>query len=151
MIMKLHLFISVLVCSMQLSCAPDKNTSSHEIGNKADVLAKFYIRAMEPYAIAGEKDEQMILEAMAVLEKEGDRTFSDRIKKLSGVERSAIRIFITPKMLSWDTTKHKSYKYPESAHEIAQSLKKDDWPAVVVSREAMGNPKLSLDEWPRGE
>lgn len=103
---------------------------------------------MEPFAIAGEKDEQLALDFLAALEKEGDTNFARKLSDLSPEERSALRLFVTPRMLAWDASTQSSDKYPKTTAEIAHAYKRKDWPSVIASRRAFDDPDFECDLWP---
>lgn len=142
--MKIYLLAPLVpILAALTSCT----TSEQSIGVESS-LGQFYTRAQEPAAIAGEKDERMILDALENLNKEGDRKFNDQIAALTNEQRSALRIFFSPQMLGWSHTSGASATFPKTATSIATSERRMDWPALIATRRAMGDPALELDEWP---
>ena len=103
---------------------------------------------MEQVPLAGEKDEQMILNGMAMLERVGDAEFRRQINRLEPDQQSALRIFFSPRLLGWNAESKSSRRFPLTASAISDSKKRDNWPAVAASREAMDDQSLVFDEWP---
>lgn len=111
-------------------------------------LIVYYDRAMEPVALAGERDEQIILDGMAMLKCDGDTQFRMQIDRLEPDQRSALRLFFSPLQMEWDTKTKNSSKFPLTASAISDAQKIDAWPAVAASRKAMDDQSLTFDTWP---
>ena len=143
-------FLCFLVIGVFLhsSCIDSASQKSLYTLPEAHRLVAYYDRAMERVALAGEKDEQLILDGMAMLENVGDAEFRRQIDHLEPDQRSALRIFFSPRQLEWDGKSKKSPRFPKTAFAISNSKKIDTWPIVAASREAMGDQSLVFDEWP---
>lgn len=133
---------------LHASCINSAPPESTEAPPESHRLSAYYNRAMEHVALAGEKDEQMILDGMTMLEHVGDAEFRRQIDRLEPDQQSALRIFFSPRQLKWNARSKKSPRFPLTASAISDSKKIDTWPAVAASREAMGDQSLVFDEWP---
>lgn len=142
------MFFLVVGVFLHSSCI--NSTPSGSIGDLPENhgLSAYYDRAMEPVALAGEKDEQIILDGMAMLESVGDAQFRMQIDRLEPDQRSALRLFFSPRQMEWDAKSKRSPRFPLTASAISNSKIIDTWPAVGASRKAMGDQSLVFDEWP---